>query len=667
MWMRLAVSVLVATMLCYVPGYVFFRGLGFSPVVALCTAPLYSVCLYAVLPIAYCELGVSCGPVTMVVPTLGIALCCYGIARIRRNESASADLLRYGPASHDPRIPALYVGLAAVACMGVFVLSIAGPDAFYDRFDNQVHLNLVRSFLDSGTWSSLHASNHLASPRAAWPITGNGEFYPAAWHDIVALVCSLCGVSVPVGNNALIIVTCAVMLPLGSYALVASLFPRHPRAIALGAVATVGFANWPWLTITGGPLYPLALGLSLLPGALAVIIASATSAYAQRHKLVLACFAVCSLAALALAHPSVVFSAYVICAGFGAHVLWQLVTAKASGRARRAGIMLAYAALIALVWFALYHVRALQSTLNYNTDDSLSLPHALASLLSLRFSYASVQLGMIVACAAGFVALWRGKDARWLIVPIAFFALAYLFSRMNTPVLEHWICGPWYSDMRRLCQNLTVLLIPVAAIGMETIREALATRFGTRAGTAAVAAIVAITLIPGIWLPGMREPIVWGLGMPRGHVRSSYGDAAEHVYGRDEVEFVDRATELMPPGALVINAPADGSAWAYAVNGTNTYYRTIRTRNLTDDARLIQAHLSEYATNPQVREAVQRIGATYVLLLDQGVLYEDGIWLPQYSAHGAKKWTGITSIDDNTPGFTPVLADGDMRLYRIDA
>lgn len=30
-----------------------------------------------------------------------------------------------------------------------------------------------------------------------------------------------------------------------------------------------------------------------------------------------------------------------------------------------------------------------------------------------------------------------------------------------------------------------------------------------------------------------------------------------------------------------------------------------------------------------------------------------------------ENWTGVTNIDENTPGFELVLSEGDMRLYKI--
>ena len=54
----------------------------------------------------------------------------------------------------------------------------------------------------------------------------------------------------------------------------------------------------------------------------------------------------------------------------------------------------------------------------------------------------------------------------------------------------------------------------------------------------------------------------------------------------------------------------------------------------------------------------------YVLLLDQGVSRKKGTWLAQYK--DPESWRGIDSITDDTPGFKPILSDGEMRLYEIE-
>ena len=60
-------------------------------------------------------------------------------------------------------------------------------------------------------------------------------------------------------------------------------------------------------------------------------------------------------------------------------------------------------------------------------------------------------------------------------------------------------------------------------------------------------------------------------------------------------------------------------------------------------------------------------GAQYVLLLDQGVPYDEGRWLIQTGEDYEMGWEGLANLADDTPGFETILADGDMRLYKITA
>ena len=78
----------------------------------------------------------------------------------------------------------------------------------------------------------------------------------------------------------------------------------------------------------------------------------------------------------------------------------------------------------------------------------------------------------------------------------------------------------------------------------------------------------------------------------------------------------------------------------------------------------IRTKLANYETDADVQKAVEDTGAKYVLQLDQGVAYEEGVWLPQYS--DPEPWKGIDDIRDDTPGFKVVLSEGDMRLYEIE-
>ena len=77
--------------------------------------------------------------------------------------------------------------------------------------------------------------------------------------------------------------------------------------------------------------------------------------------------------------------------------------------------------------------------------------------------------------------------------------------------------------------------------------------------------------------------------------------------------------------------------------------------------------MNEIASDDSVLKAVESTGADYLLLLDQGVPYNEGTWLPQYCEMYVPLWDGLNKITDDTPGLELILADGDMRLYKITA
>ena len=144
-----------------------------------------------------------------------------------------------------------------------------------------------------------------------------------------------------------------------------------------------------------------------------------------------------------------------------------------------------------------------------------------------------------------------------------------------------------------------------------------------------------------------------------------YDMSEEQIYSADEEAFVRRAMEMIPPDALVINDPHDGSAFAYGLNGLNTYYRHIDLGTETEASPLIREHLAELAADPEVARAVQDAGAAYVLQLDHNVPFEDGVWLIQTNEDNRKDFAGIEAVDGGTPGFEVIMEEGDMRLYRI--
>ena len=130
--------------------------------------------------------------------------------------------------------------------------------------------------------------------------------------------------------------------------------------------------------------------------------------------------------------------------------------------------------------------------------------------------------------------------------------------------------------------------------------------------------------------------------------------------------FLNKVKEVVGDD-LVINDPMDGSFLAYGFNGLRVYNRNFvgyDGSRETAESELIRTRLCDIATDDGVREAVDKIGARYVIVMRQ----DDSEWslINQRGDFKPELFSGISSIGPDTPGFTRVLRYGTMSLYRID-
>jgi hypothetical protein len=578
---------------------------------------------------------------------------------------------------------AAYVLVALTVCLFMYVTNLPHPDVFYSRFDNQTHLNLVQSFLDSGKWSSLDTSVYLSSNPAATPSqTTAGGFYPAAWHVLVALVCTATGASVVVATNAAVVAVCITVVPTCMFLFIRALFPRERLAIELGAVVTSFSAVYPWVFVVKGPTWPDMLGCALLPSVFAVVMLMVDQHQVAKRRLALALFAACSFVGIALIHPSAVFTAYVFFVPYGLHVIWE--GTHGIRRGRRALAVGGYCVAVVAFWVVCYRLPQLQGILSYQRTELDGVPRAVAKLALLSFDVTNEQPVLAVGLLAGVVACVL-RRRWWMLFAPAYFGVCYLLTHTSIYVLKYWFAALWYMTGYRFASRLLIVSLPLVAWGaqcmVQWLEEVLARRLPAQSRVtprAVVTAVLAVAcLVNYVPYSIYDRAAILGVTEDEGVNYSAYGriharihdifaDEVEHVYSADEVAFVNEAMELIPQDALVINSPRDGSMWAYAINHLNTYYRK-QTPSETEQTKLLRTKLCDVATNQDVRDVVDKTGAQYVLLLDKDVAYEDGVWLDQFKKKFVKSWKGIESIDDDTPGFRVVLADGDeMRLYQIE-
>ena len=686
----LAIGVLTLAATLFVPGFLFFRGLRFTRLLALIAAPVYSAAVYGVLPIIYFEMGIQCNALTVVGPALIVALAVFLVTLKRPGHGRHAFGLpqpvgvwmKRGNASElasDWAMLFLYVACGIVICTMVFAANLPSADVAYIRYDNQTHLNVSKAFLESGMWSSLHPNRYLDVALASRP-TGEGSatFYPALLYVLSALIASITGMKITAAFNAALYGLCAIVFPMGMFGIIRIAFKGDRLAIALGAFAAVAFAGFPWGVFVRG-LFPNAAAYCLMAPAIAstmALVAHPARSGAIARGIVLWVFAA---PALGLAQPNAVFGAFLFLVAFEAHAVGERLARRTQPssdklRARLKGVAI-IAALALLVWIICMNLGPLQSVVHY-FGNSIQRPwRVMRRLITLRFDPFYGQYLLALISVLGAVLCLR-KRALWILFPALWMFVAYFVIRTQNTPLTHFLAGFWYSDHVRIAGIYCIYLMPIVAMGLAGIVRGvlsvsrriplLASQFrGVLCSAGVLALLVCIVFCPNIALHGPDGPEhKTGFGSVYTELHNMYRINDNRVYGSDEQAFVDRAREITGK-AIVLNYPMDGSTFAYSANDMNVYFRSMKSKGFTEVATTIRKGLKDYATNPKVKAAVESTGAEYFLQLDHGVSYEDGKWFRQFTK--PERWKAVADVGDDTPGFTVVLADGDMRLYRLDA
>ena len=94
-------------------------------------------------------------------------------------------------------------------------------------------------------------------------------------------------------------------------------------------------------------------------------------------------------------------------------------------------------------------------------------------------------------------------------------------------------------------------------------------------------------------------------------------------------------------------------------------YAMAKSSSEKPESVLVRDRLNDVAGNESVKNAVAALNAKYVLQLDANGIGAASSSLDDGVAD-AEMYRGIIAINESTPGFTLLVSEGDMRLYRID-
>lgn len=674
-WLTFALSLFVAAAFLFAPGTFLVSAFGLRISSSLPIAPAISVAIYGVLAILYGAAGIAASPALLFLPPLvagGLFVLLLRGWRERRSRplllEISQNLATRVPACLSISWSSLSLSVAVVSALTVstFVLlaNIGSPDTFLNNYDIAFHLSRVREFMDSGNYSSL-----------------SGGFYPSAWHAVAAMVCSVTGCSVPSAVLSSILSFVVFAFPTGTYYLLATLFPDRPRRVFLGCLFCLCIAFFPWRIMLFGPLYPNVASFALLPTVAALFIRLLLPCENGNGRAICAALFVLGGVALTLSQPNTVFFAALCLVPYCMHRIRVAFSRSRFGqRGPWLGVALEVIFLVffAVAWVAVLSTPYLEPLVTYERATPVGIAKAINRLLTFQFVIWRPQYLLFAVSALGALVLLVKSKVRWFVASYAVLGAVYVISISVSGPLRGYVSGFCYNDYYRTAAAVCVFAVPLVAVGLDAIVSGIEAIFAKvrrrgapteSAPVIAASAIAVIIIIIGFnYFPLFDIPrfASWGFDTVAYEVRESYTNEGNHYFRQDESDFSDRAREIVGE-SLVVNQPYDGSVFSYACNDLRVLFSAFGP--VTDeDERLVMSGLNRISTDPQVREAVERLGISYVIQLDQGsgpmgmnpsgTTYDLG--------YEVKEWSGINDIRDDTPGFTLLLSEGDMRLYQID-
>ncbi len=693
MWFSFAAAVLVAVAFLYLPGFLFFRAFGLSRFASFVAAPGFSVFAVVLVGLCLAVAGIACPAWMLGVAAACVGLAAYGVGCLVRSRvcvcgagccssgspgcekpsvTAPYDLgllVRWGASPW--RSLALFIGVSVLVTLVVFVHPLGDPYAFARLDDSAAHLAFVRSFLDSGFYSTLSVSCYADMGEV-------GGYYPAAWHICAAVIASVFGNSVALGTNALTFAVCAFVLPSGLCFLFAQVFSdaKHAAVVVCGAIVAVAFAGYPWGFLTWGQLLSNLLSYALVPGALALFVCAVEPGWQKRAGFAAAL--IVSAVSIVLAQPNGIF---VLGIWLVAYAVSRALTSAedASFEITRKRVLVACAIFFGacVAWVVLYLVPPLQVVVQYSWSPFLSPVQALIAGGSFMFSgRTGVQPFLTVLVLAGIVYACRNRRFLWLAIAFLFaWALWFLDAVCEGPA-KQFLTGFWYTDYNRTGAMAALFAIPLAAMGFAWLLQLLSRLLGKLGGgrlgaskACACSLCILLVVAAAVQFAPLHakvgdSDIRAGLMAVHKQLKTRY--SWDRIYTAEEQSFVHKVQETIPTDAVVLNFPNDGSCYSYAMDNLKAFYRrcspSVSAGN-KDTGKLLRTSLNKVASSTEVRQAVRDSGAQYVLLLDAGRGEDATVSSLRYKK---EDWAGIESVTESTPGFTLVLSEGDMRLYRID-
>lgn len=529
------------------------------------------------------------------------------------------------------------------------------PESFSQTFDNVFHLNAIRFILDTGSASSVTVSS----------MTGGG-FYPAAWHDIVALLVTVTGAQIPVAVNVVNIGIGALVWPVACIYLVQQIMGRRALPTLMAGILAAAFGSFPILMLDFGVLYPNVLAISLLPIALgaglqALGLARGKSQSSMVRWLLFAAV----LPGLSLAHPSSTMALLALLVPPLLGMWWRAVALRLPAWRSQWKALLLWAVFLvmgtAIVFVLWKKVRPPEAAATWAPFQTTG--RAIGELIAMSQIGRPVSWVVMILVLVGLVKLISGRQQLWLVGMYGVLGgLFVIVTSFPFGPLRTFFTGVWYNDSPRLAALLPVLAVPLAVVGGSQVlvwagkkwgaplRVWIGRRTTMDSSKLRYGSFVLVAVLLGALTVGTQQANVRAAAVAAAPGYQIGKDSP--LVSSDELALIDRLDSHVPANAVLVGNPWNGSALVYALADRKMVQLHILSE-LPAGAQEIYDHLDQALSDPDVCPAVRSLNVHYVL--DFG----------HHEVHGGDN--GFRGLDNLAASGVATLIDsqGAARLYEL--
>lgn len=620
--------------------------------------PALSVGVVAVGVIGCTLTGLGWGWAAIALSTLlvagTVAACVVGLGAVpQRVRPVAADRSR--PSYLTRRTDLLADLLATGLVLGSLMVAMGRPSNVHQANDAPFHANAIARVASSGdpSWLEVFGTNA--------PFATSG-FYPPVFHALGSLPVGALRLDAMTAANLMVLTVAGIVWPLGMLTLARVLWPGRSLPVWATAVLVPAVVVQPALLITYGGLWTNLSGVCLLPALVAVALVTLRPAAARgRWQVGSAAPAGLVIAVgVALMHTAALLNGLMIVAllvvGAGGSAVLRGWRHGGGRRALSAVVVAGVVVLAAAFGWLMTHSLTATTVRGTSALNDVSVPWALWQALALATSMSPGSAVLAVLIVVGLVAGVARRELRWLVAGHLITAACFVLAAGTDTRLAGLLTGLWYREPKRFAAVLAVTGIALAVLGILALGDWLGALAARRrrpwpyavtpvsAATLAVLAAVSVTA---------RAPFDTHSTVTL--VRYNYQDVP---LDRNLVTPAEAATyaalQRDPDGKVVVGDPFNGGSFApiYARHpGLITHVVMQREPQLD----LVEAHLRELSTRPDVCAAINRFGIGYVTE-DTNEIWDDHANYPRYA--GLRQLSGVR-------GLELIARDGSVSVYRI--